>query len=360
MERARRFDGELNDAELWWRDHQVWLQDRGYMLRPRYKPNWIPSWRKDNGGDYFMREDGRNIVRGDVLDATRISDGVIITLKKVRPLVHPYEIEIGRYFSSEPRASDPANHCVPIYDVLDVPDDPDLKLIVMPLLRKFFDPPFLTVGEAMEFVRQSIEGLRFMHAHHVAHRDCGKMNIMMDPRPLYPQLYHFISTWATRDMSGTAKYYSRTRCPVKYYFIDFGLSRRFDPAQGPPRSRPIWGADRTVPEFQKSLDACDPFPTDVYYLGNVFKTVFLQEYTGLDFMNPLIEDMVQHEPSKQPTMDQVAVKFDMIMAGLGTWKMRARLPRRDEVWLVRWYKAIVHTFRTIYYILTRRPALPRA
>ncbi len=98
---------------------------------------------------------------------------------------------------------------------------------------------------------------------------------MMDPRPLFPQLYHFVSTWAKRDMSGTAKSYTRTRHPVRYYFIDFGLSRRYDPAKGPPRSWPIWGADRTVPEFHKSLEPCDPFPTDVYYLGNVIKTVFL-------------------------------------------------------------------------------------
>lgn len=98
---------------------------------------------------------------------------------------------------------------------------------------------------------------------------------MMDPRPLYPQLYHFVSTSEKRDMSGAAKHYTRTRKPVRYYFIDFGLSRRYDPAKGSPLSRPIWGADRTVPEFHKSLEPCDPFPTDVYYLGNVIRTVFL-------------------------------------------------------------------------------------
>lgn len=98
---------------------------------------------------------------------------------------------------------------------------------------------------------------------------------MMDPRPLYPDLYHFVSISKKRDMSGTAKNYTRTRKPVRYYFIDFGLSRKYNPAKGPPRSWPIWGADRTVPEFHKSLDPCDPFPTDVYYLGNVIRTVFL-------------------------------------------------------------------------------------
>lgn len=92
-----------------------------------------------------------------MLDATRIADNTVVTLKKIKTSRHPYEIDIGRYFSTEPRASDPANRCVPIHEVLDIPDDPEHKLIVMPLLRKFFDPHFLTVGEAVEFFRQAFE-----------------------------------------------------------------------------------------------------------------------------------------------------------------------------------------------------------
>ena len=54
--------GELGSGEVWWRDHQVWLQERGYMLRPRYKPDWIPSW-ADGKKRFFQCEDGhRNFV----------------------------------------------------------------------------------------------------------------------------------------------------------------------------------------------------------------------------------------------------------------------------------------------------------
>jgi hypothetical protein len=35
---------ELSAAEVFWHDHQRWLQDCGYMLRPRYMPDWKPSW----------------------------------------------------------------------------------------------------------------------------------------------------------------------------------------------------------------------------------------------------------------------------------------------------------------------------
>jgi hypothetical protein len=30
--------------EIYWRDRQQWLETRGYMLRPRYRPGWKASW----------------------------------------------------------------------------------------------------------------------------------------------------------------------------------------------------------------------------------------------------------------------------------------------------------------------------
>lgn len=42
--------------ELFWRDHQVWLEEKGYMLRPRYRPDWVPSWKDIYDSD--MCEDG--------------------------------------------------------------------------------------------------------------------------------------------------------------------------------------------------------------------------------------------------------------------------------------------------------------
>ena len=47
----------LMPHEVFWRDHQAWLQQCGYMLRPRYKPNWVPSWRSSNA-DPRECEDG--------------------------------------------------------------------------------------------------------------------------------------------------------------------------------------------------------------------------------------------------------------------------------------------------------------
>jgi hypothetical protein len=99
---------------------------------------------------------------------------------------------------------------------------------------------------------------------------------MMDATRLYPKGWHPQQIGRRRDWKGKAKHCERTFHPPKYYFIDFGISRQYDPFAGPPREEPIWGGDKTVPEFHRSDDPCDPFPTDVYYLGNMIRRDFLE------------------------------------------------------------------------------------
>ena len=91
------------------------------------------------------------------MDATRISDNRFVLLKSIRKSLHPYEVEIGTFFSSPPLADDRKNHCVPIYDVLQDPYDDDIAIIVMPLLRCYNNPRFDTVGEAVSFFSQIFE-----------------------------------------------------------------------------------------------------------------------------------------------------------------------------------------------------------
>jgi hypothetical protein len=106
-------------------------------------------------------------------------------------------------------------------------------------------------------------------------RDCMDLNIMMDANPLYSIPYHPVKTDMRRDFKGKAKHSTRTQQPVKYYLTDFGISRHYEP-DAIPLEDPIWGGDKTVPEFQKSDEPCNPFPTDVYYLGNLIREDFLK------------------------------------------------------------------------------------
>lgn len=56
-QQANRDRLTLLSDEVYWRDHQVWLAKQGYMLRPRYRPDWTPSW-KNTGRRWMHFEDG--------------------------------------------------------------------------------------------------------------------------------------------------------------------------------------------------------------------------------------------------------------------------------------------------------------
>ena len=78
-------------------------------------------------------------------------------LKRVATDVHPYEVETGRFLSSEVLIADPTNRCVRTLDVLPDPKEENVKLIVLPLLREYDSPRFATVGEAVACLQQLIE-----------------------------------------------------------------------------------------------------------------------------------------------------------------------------------------------------------
>lgn len=50
-------DRLVNPMECFWRDYQPWLEERGYILRPRYSPDWVPSW-KGTKKPFYHFEDG--------------------------------------------------------------------------------------------------------------------------------------------------------------------------------------------------------------------------------------------------------------------------------------------------------------
>ncbi|TFK53488.1 kinase-like protein [Heliocybe sulcata] len=349
--------GALMPSELFWRRHHKWLEQRGYVLRPRYHDTWRPSW-KATGIQSYRAEDGIAAVVCVVVDARRTSDGSIVALKQVKKHIHPYEADIGLFFSSEPLSSDPRNHCVRILEVLEVPDDSDVTVLVMPYLHAYDCPRFDTFGEVVSFFKQIFEGLQFMHAHHVAHRDCYSRNIMMDANHLFPEGFHPVVTLQKPDISGSSKHSTRTWHPVRYYFVDFGISRRYKPEDLPVLEPQILGADTTVPEFEESDEPVDPFPTDVYYLGNMIREDFIQTRYGFEFIEPLVSDMVQNDPSSRPTMDEVVTRFEAIRKSLSSWKLRSRIAERDEVELLELYRTIIHWKRRIAYVARRVPALP--
>jgi hypothetical protein len=55
-----REPGDLAEHEAWWAERQEALEAAGYMLRPRYRPGWIPSWRGTDKS-FLDTEDGLGI-----------------------------------------------------------------------------------------------------------------------------------------------------------------------------------------------------------------------------------------------------------------------------------------------------------
>jgi len=45
----------LSIIEEEWRDRQVFLESKGYILRPRLRPSWIPSWTAIGGKPWKFR-----------------------------------------------------------------------------------------------------------------------------------------------------------------------------------------------------------------------------------------------------------------------------------------------------------------
>ena len=50
--------GDIDPVEAWWVERQEVLERAGYMLRPRYRPGWKPSWAGTNK-EYSRCEDGQ-------------------------------------------------------------------------------------------------------------------------------------------------------------------------------------------------------------------------------------------------------------------------------------------------------------
>ena len=245
------------------------------------------------------------------MDTVRKEDGRPVMLKKVLPEEGPYELSITELFSSPGLRGDPKNHCVPLLELIDLSQtNPDgRKLMVMPLLRPFKNPRFQTYGEFVAFfmqisevgstiIEQNLQTIsdRFwsgpqIHARKESGapvgmvslskgaiiqsfcRDCTVNNIMFDPSGMYPNGYHPVQVNRSLNFKGRAKRYSRTERPPRYYMIDFGLSRRYSSRNA--LDDPLRGGDKSAPEHGNG-ERCNPFHTDIYYLGNLVREFFLK------------------------------------------------------------------------------------
>ncbi|KAJ7606765.1 hypothetical protein DFH06DRAFT_1019107, partial [Mycena polygramma] len=216
----------------------------------------------------------------------------------------------------------------------------------------FNQPIFDTVGEVVDCFRQIFEanirtcavslimshpypqGIQYMHQNFIAHRDCGVANVVQDPTELYPAGFHPVQPRWDPSFKKHSRPITRTECWPRYYIIDFGLSRQYNPADGLPfEDVRILGGDKSPSEHR--FLACNPFPTDIYFLGNLLNGKFLHSKHMYDdprwptmkqeqwnFLEALIDDMMLPEPAQRPTIGEVIQRFDKLCRKLSSWHLR--------------------------------------
>ena len=101
--------------------------------------------------------------------------------------------------------SDPWNPCPSILRAVERGNS--VHLIIETLLPSFDYPPFQTYYDWIEFVRQLLQGLSFLHEHSIVHAGLNDVAFMVD-----------IGTGPLYTSSTSIASFDRSRLPVKYYF----------------------------------------------------------------------------------------------------------------------------------------------
>lgn len=56
-------DSKIRTDEIWWRDRYSMLERHGYRLRPRFHPDWKPSWHTLGKSEFASEDSIPNGVR---------------------------------------------------------------------------------------------------------------------------------------------------------------------------------------------------------------------------------------------------------------------------------------------------------
>ncbi|KZT52438.1 hypothetical protein CALCODRAFT_475940 [Calocera cornea HHB12733] len=348
----------LSNAEGNWSRVQETLESMGYMLRPRYRPGWIGSWIGTKRRPESC-EDSIGLVDHQItLDAVRMSDGSQVLLKIWNQSDRDGpELSVLEYFSDPSRVNDPQNHCIPLLDKLR-PEGFSHALdliLVEPLFRTWDEPPLVMVAEGLCFILQVLEGLEYMHAHNVAHGDIHGGNILMDPRPIFPDGFHgaFTLNPYHRMPETRLRRFTRIQAPVKYYYIDFGSSSMFSSYEERKPVR-LTAAAYLPPEFFANKNApLDPFKQDVFALGMTL-IGHIRHRPGLHFTLTAFEGMIDNNPDDRPTIAQVKTSFVRLLRSVKPRQMRGRIgwtwssghSLRQRLWEIgEYFRLLYHSYR---------------
>ena len=177
------------------------------------------------------------------------------------------------------------------------------------------------------------------------HRDIAAANVMMDGSALYPNGHHPVRRKFSEDAVYELTPLSRLEHPVRYFFIDFGISIRFTEGL-PPEAVGVRGRCKEAPEMSFHVPY-DALKVDVFALGTLYLKEFLevhyflrpfvlaayhfyQVYYGLEFLQPLVDAMTQPDPAKRLTAREAMALLDNVRSRQTSTLLRWRLRSRTE------------------------------
>ncbi|KAJ7456254.1 hypothetical protein B0H11DRAFT_1819096 [Mycena galericulata] len=297
------------------------LRQRGYELKPRYQPDWVPECVENPSKHPMLCED--TLFFHNCLDATRV-DGEPSLLKFVDSSTGESAICLALT-----GIADPHNHTIPADMSIPLPDDPNSEILVMARMRDADDPPFETVGDVLEFLQQVFEGVEFMHRCNVAHCDISMRNMVMDTKDMIPGGYHPINTSTEDGLSKRIQIRSRTSAaPISYYFIDFGLSVAYKSYGAREKVTGIVGRHKSIPELSEKIPY-DPFKLDIRQIGESIKHDLLAKYWGLECLIPLMRRLWKNNPDAPPDAAEALWLFKSLTANIDADAAAAKLiPRK--------------------------------
>jgi AAA+ ATPase superfamily predicted ATPase len=91
------------------------------------------------------------------MDATRVTDGRVVAIKRILTPLHKFEIPICEMLNTPERRNNPRNHAVELLDRFTNEKYKNEEFIVMPVLVPFDFPPFVSIDEVADFINQVLE-----------------------------------------------------------------------------------------------------------------------------------------------------------------------------------------------------------
>ncbi|TCD60194.1 hypothetical protein EIP91_010590 [Steccherinum ochraceum] len=152
------------DAVVWdqyWKDHYDFILARGFALRDHWRPgsSMLPS----TGYDASLR---RPAILPDGMDARDTRNGRVVMIRKLQ--TSSFELQLLTALSTRELREYPDNPCCKLLSRFCDRGDPATTFIVVPCPHDPFRPFFYNVDEIMQYGKQVLQGIAFLHTRNVA------------------------------------------------------------------------------------------------------------------------------------------------------------------------------------------------